>query len=162
MAMSRRISPALSGTPIGRRTCLAALGAMALGGFGTTARGEDAPAFRVIVHPDNPVKAVDRAVLAKIFLKETTTWEDGEAAHPVDLRGDSDTRTRFSEAVIKRPISAVRSYWQQKIFSGRGVPPPEVESDADVVRYVLRYRGSVGYVSAHADVGKSKVISVNY
>jgi hypothetical protein len=97
-----------------------------------------------------------------MFLKEVTRWDDGEAVHPVDLRGDSDTRSKFSESVIRRSIAAVRSYWQQRIFSGRGVPPPELESDADVVRYVLKYRGSVGYVSSRADIGKSKVLSVNF
>jgi len=56
----------------------------------------------------------------------------------------------------------VRSYWQQRIFSGRGVPPPEVDSDADVVRFVLKYRGSVGYVSGRAEIGKAKVLTVNY
>src|SRR5678810_925289 len=105
MPMSRRFPPTPSDAPLTRRTCLVVLGALAVGGFGATARGDEAPAFRVIVHPDNPAKAVDRAVLAKMFLKETSKWDDGEGAHPVDLRGDSDTRTRFSEAVIKRPIS---------------------------------------------------------
>jgi ABC-type phosphate transport system substrate-binding protein len=137
-----------------------ALGAFCVFGI-PLARADDAP-FRVIVHPDNPIRTIDRAVLSKLFLKEASRWDDGEAVHPVDLRADSDTRSRFSESVIKRSTAAVRNYWQQRIFSGRGVPPPEVDSDADVVRHVLKYRGSVGYVSGRADIGKSKVLSVNY
>lgn len=128
----------------------------------SVAFAEDAPPFRVIAHPENPARSIDREVLAKMFLKEVTRWDDGEAVHPVDLRGDSEVRSKFCDAIIRRSLAAVRSYWQQRIFSGRGVPPPEVESDAEAVRYVLKYRGSVGYVSAHADIGKAKTLTVNY
>jgi ABC-type phosphate transport system substrate-binding protein len=139
---------------------MVALGALCVPGLRSLARAEEP--FRVIVHPDNPARAIDRAILSKIFLKEASKWDDGETARPVDLRADSDTRGKFSESVIRRSTAAVRNYWQQRIFSGRGVPPPEVDSDADVVRHVLKHRGSVGYVSGRADIGRAKVISVNY
>jgi hypothetical protein len=57
-------------------------------------------------------------------------------------------------------VQAVKSYWQQVIFSGRGVPPPELESDEAVIRYVLRFPGAVGYVSGTADVRGVKVLAV--
>ena len=44
---------------------------------------------------------------------------------PVDLRPNAATRRLFSERMLRRSVAAVRSYWQQRIFSGRGVPPPE-------------------------------------
>jgi hypothetical protein len=64
-------------------------------------------------------------------------------------------RKRFSEAVLKRSVGAVRSYWQQRIFSGRDVPPPEVDSDEAVMAYVARYPGAIGYVS-----GTTKLVGV--
>jgi hypothetical protein len=45
-------------------------------------------------------------------------------------------------------VGAVRSYWQQRIFSGRDVPPPELDSDEAVVAFVARSPGGIGYVSA--------------
>lgn len=63
--------------------------------------------------------------------------------------------------MIKRSVEAVRSYWQQRIFSGRDVPPPELDTDEEVVRYVLKHDGAVGYVSAGADIDGLKVISVH-
>src|SRR5689334_3114638 len=100
-----------------RRACVFALGVLAASALRATARAEETT-FRMIVHPDNPLRAIDREVLSKMFLKEVTRWDDGEAVHPVDLRGDSETRSKFSESVIRRSIAAVRSYWQQRIFSG--------------------------------------------
>jgi hypothetical protein len=65
-------------------------------------------------------------------------------------------------AIIKRSVAAMRSYWQQRIFSGTGLPPPELDSDGDIVRFVLKYRGSVGYVSGRADLGAAKAVTVDY
>lgn len=117
------------------------------------------PAYRVIVHPQNPVTAIERRFVADAFLKKVTHWRHGEALRPVDLR-DTAPRRRFSEEVLARPVSAVRSYWQQQIFSGRGIPPPELDSDDEVVRFVLSNPGAIGYVSGHAELGGAKVLQL--
>jgi hypothetical protein len=127
--------------------------------FGIT-RAQAQLAYRVIVHPGNADTSVERTFLAHAFLKKTTTWSDGETIRPVDLLGNSPVRRRFSEDVLERPVSAVRSYWQQLIFSGRGVPPPELDNDEAVVRYVIRHPGAVGYVSGSADVRNAKILGV--
>jgi hypothetical protein len=62
--------------------------------------------------------------------------------------------------VLKRSVAAVRNYWQQRIFSGRGVPPPELDSDEEIVAYVLKHRGAVGYVSGSAELRGTNAIEV--
>jgi ABC-type phosphate transport system substrate-binding protein len=147
-----------------RRVCLLgfvflATAALVLALPNATARAETHD-FRVIVHPDNPNGALAREFLSDAFLKKTTRWKHGEALRPVDLKADSAIRKRFSESVLKRSVAAVRSYWAQRIFSGRGVPPPMLESDEAVVGYVLKHRGAVGYVSAAARLGQARVVSI--
>lgn len=144
-----------------RRDAVVVLSLLALQAVGLgAARAAGASEFVVIVHPDNPRTAVERAFLAKAFLKEVSRWPHDEQVQPVDLGRDSPTRARFSERVIGRSVAAVRNYWQQRIFSGRGLPPPEMSSDEQVVRFVLEHRGGVGYVSPRADLGKTKPIVV--
>ena len=116
--------------------------------------------FRVIVHPSNPLGAVGRDFMADAFLKKVTRWDDGEAMHPVDLRADAGARRSFSDNVLKRSVSAVKIYWQQRIFSGRGVPPPELDSDQAVIEYVASHRGGVGYVSEAARLDAVKVLNL--
>ncbi len=115
-------------------------------------------AFRVIVAPSNPVDGVDRRFLLEAFLRKTTSWPDGQALRPVDQRPDSPTRQRFSDDALKRRVSAVKEYWTQAIFSGRGVPPPEVDSDDQVVKFVLQTPGAIGYVSTAASLEGAKVV----
>ena len=133
-----------------------------LGLAGSTAfAGEPAaPEFRVIVHPKNPVSQASREFITDAFLKKKTRWADDETIKPVDLKPNSAARRKFSESVLKRSVAAVRSYWQQRIFSGRGVPPPELESDEAVVAYVLKHRGALGYVSSNAKLSEARPIAV--
>jgi ABC-type phosphate transport system substrate-binding protein len=118
------------------------------------------PVYVVITHPSNTAPVVDRKFVEDAFLKKTTRWPDGRPIRPVDLAPDSPVRRKFSEDVLNRSVAVVKGYWQQKIFSGRDVPPPEVDSDKDAVRYVLKNEGSIGYVSGSADLGGSRVLVV--
>lgn len=122
------------------------------------ALADEGPNYRIIVHPDNPTSKASRQLLANAFLKEITRWDGGEAIRPVDLKPQNTTRRHFSERVLNRSVAAVKSYWQQRIFSGRGVPPPELDSDEAVVAYVMKHRGGVGYISTTADIGKARLV----
>jgi ABC-type phosphate transport system substrate-binding protein len=124
------------------------------------ALAEGTAAYLIVVHVTNPEPSVSREFLADAFLKKTTRWQSGDPLRPVDQRPDAKVRALFTESVLRRSVSAVRSYWQQRIFSGRGVPPPEVDSDTAVLRYIQQNPGAVGYVSGQADTSEVKVVNV--
>ena len=124
------------------------------------AAAENAPEFRIIVHPENPSASLEREFLADVYLKRVTRWSDGQTVYPVDQHAAATVRQRFSDAVLKRSVTAVKRYWQQRIFSGRELPPPELDSDEAVVSYVLKHRGAIGYVSGMAKVERAKTVTV--
>lgn len=123
-----------------------------------------APGYKVVVASANPVAAIDRGELASIFLKNVTRWKDGREIAPVDQSGRSEIRTMFTRDVLDKAgmsrISAVESYWQQQIYSGRGVPPPVKGSDSDVLAFVAANPGGIGYVTLTADTTGVKVVEV--
>ena len=104
------------------------------------------PTFVVIVNGKNGARALDRKTLTDMFLKKRTLWGDDAAIQPVDQARNAQVRKQFSEQVLGRTVSAVRTYWNRLVFSGRGVPPPELATDDDVVKYVAKNRGAIGYV----------------
>jgi ABC-type phosphate transport system substrate-binding protein len=116
--------------------------------------------FRVIVNASNPIGSTNCEFLSQVFFKRTTRWQGGPAIRPVDLSPDSSVRGKFSDAILKRSVDAVRNYWQQRIFSGRDLPPTELASDEAVVDYVARSPGAIGYVSASAKVDSVKVLVI--
>jgi hypothetical protein len=128
---------------------------------GSAAWADEAPrSFLVIAHPDSAAREVSEEFVAQAFLKRVTRWPDGKPIKPVDLHGDARVRGAFSSSLLKRSVTAMRSYWQQRIFSGRELPPPELASDDDVVRYVRANEGALGYVSAGTPVHDAKVLTV--
>lgn len=124
------------------------------------AAADNAPAFRIVAHPSTPGAHVSRDFLTNAFLKNVTRWPDDQPIRPVDLRIDAAARKSFSEAILRRSVAAVKAYWQQRIFSGRGVPPPALDSDDAIVEYVTSHPGAVGYVSGTAPIGSAKVMAV--
>lgn len=115
---------------------------------------------RIIVNANNKTKFITRKFLADVFLKKITFWEHGDSIIPVDLESDSETRKDFSDQVMNRSVTAVRSYWQQMIFSGQAIPPVEFDTEEQVVQYVASHPNALAYVSSKTTLNpKVKVIS---
>ena len=121
---------------------------------------EQPMAFRLVVNDKNPVTSVERKFLEDAFLKKVSRWSTGKLIRPVDLSPGSAARAQFSQEILRRSVGAVKSYWQQLIFSGRDVPPPEVDTEEEVVRYVINHDGAVGYVSEGAAANGTKILTV--
>jgi hypothetical protein len=124
------------------------------------AEAAPAPPFHIIVNPVNPATTVERSFVAQAFLKKVRRWPDGQTILPVDLTRDSAVRRQWSLELLGRSVEAVKNYWQQLIFAGRDLPPPELPSEGEVVTYVLHNRGAIGYVSGTAPLHGAKVLGV--
>ncbi len=120
-----------------------------------------AQGYQVVVNAGNSVASMTAGDLSRLFQKKTTRWDNGQTVIPVDLPENSSVRAAFSRSVHGKSVSALKAYWQRQIFSGRGVPPVEKVSNAEVLQYVAANASAVGYVSANATVGGGvKVIRV--
>lgn len=110
-------------------------------------------AFVVVVNAGNPQAEMTPEAISALFLKKTEVWPRGIKAFPVDLASLAPARTSFSQAVHQRSPAAVKAYWQKMIFSGRIVPPPELESPEEVLAFVRERIGGIGYVPAGTPLG---------
>ncbi|MDP5135755.1 phosphate ABC transporter substrate-binding protein [Rheinheimera baltica] len=80
------------------------------------------------------------------------------ALTPVNLR-DSDTkRAIFDEKAVGRSSSQLKAYWSKLVFTGKGNPPKELASDADVVSFVGSNEYAIGYIDAANVTDQVKVI----
>ena len=118
--------------------------------------------FIVVVYASNPTTSISKTDLSKLFTKKSRQWPSGSAALPVDLSLGNPVRDAFTERVHGKSARAIGSYWQQQIFSGRDVPPPERKSDEEVLDYVRSNAGAVGYVAAGTKLGAGvKAIAIS-
>ena len=107
-----------------------------------------AAAFEVIVNVSTPAEEVAKADIARYFLKKVRAWPGGQAVDPVDLPEDSPVRAAFSTQLLGKDVTTVKGYWQQQLYTGRGVPPVTRASDADVASSVAAHPGAIGYGSS--------------
>ena len=126
----------------------------ALTGAPTRAHAQGTPGYLVIVNAANTATTLPKGEVAALFLKQVTTWPDGTPVAVVDLSDRSPVRAAFSRAVIGRPAAAVKSYWQQQVFSGKAVPPTQRASDAEVVAFVRENPNAIGYVASATPLGQ--------
>ena len=60
--------------------------------------------LRIVVHVDNPVRALARADVSRLFSRKDTSWSAGEQVEPVDQREGGALRERFNVAAASRCI----------------------------------------------------------
>jgi len=120
----------------------------------------EAAQFKVIVNRSVNADSLSRQEVSDLFLKKTTKWRDGTEVAAVDQPDSSTVRDAFSKDIHGKPASAVKSYWNKQIFSGRDLPPLEKKSDAEVVAYVRSTAGAIGYVADSAATEGVRVVTV--
>ena len=117
--------------------------------------------FKVVANEANVSTTISKQELSDIFMKKTGAWSNGQPVLPVDLAANSSTRHGFSKVIFGRDANAIKTYWQRQIFSGKGVPPPEMGSDEAVLAFVRDRPGAIGYVSSDTDIGSGvKVLEI--
>ncbi len=108
--------------------------------------------FKVIVHTNNPNSKLSKKVIFELFRKRIKKWKNGKKALPVDLVEDSDVRKNFSKEIHGKKVAAIKAYWQKQIFSGRNVPPPEKKTEKEVLEYVHKNEGAIGYIAMSTSI----------
>src|SRR5581483_44487 len=116
--------------------------------------------FYVIVNGANSVSSMEDKEVSKLFLKKTGVWPNGQPVVPVDQAERSSVREVFSKEIHGKTTSSLQAYWQQQIFSGRNIPPPEKGSDGEVIAFVKANPNAIGYVSAQPSDAGVKVLKV--
>ena len=119
-----------------------------------------AGSFKVIVNSAVHVDGLSKKEVSDLFMKRTPKWSSGTPVVPVDQSDRAAVRDEFSKSIHGKSTAAVKSYWQQQIFSGRDVPPVEKDSDEQVVAFVRANPGAIGYVSESAPTAGVRVVAV--
>ena len=104
----------------------------------------------VIVNPGSGVSSLSDSDVKRLFLGKSKKFPGGGKAAPVDAKEGSGSRGAFYGVVVGKNDAQLKAYWSTMIFSGKGTPPKEVGSDADVVKHVANNPNAIGYVDASA------------
>lgn len=97
--------------------------------------------------------------VSRIFLGKLKKFGDGSSVTPVNLASGSDVRAAFEKNALGKSSSQIKAYWSKQVFSGKGKPPKELGSDADVINFVSSNPGAIGYIDAGSVNDSVKVVA---
>ena len=115
--------------------------------------------FRVIANPSVKVSVVSCEELKGVFLETRTALADGSHVEPVLLKSGVVHET-FVRQYVGKSNSALETYYRSLVFTGKALMPKSLGSEEQVVEYVAKTKGAVGYVSADTPISGVKVLDV--
>jgi len=111
----------------------------------------------VIVNPKNPAASLTADQVSALYLGNASTFPEGGAALLADQPESAGIRNDFYQKATGRSASQVKATWARITFTGKGTPPKELKSDADVKAFVASDPKAIGYIDSSAVDGSVKV-----
>lgn len=107
----------------------------------------------VVVVGHANVRKLDLPTVQRIYTGKVIEV-GGVPVVPVNLHTGQPVRQRFLAEYLQQNEDAYLAYWTVRRYVGKGVPPRELTTVADVIHYVLSTPGAVAYLD-EADVPAS-------
>jgi len=118
-----------------------------------------AGSVKVIANPSVKADSISVDELKSVFLEDTNSLKDGSHVEPVLEKGGA-THEAFVKDYLGKNDSALQMYYRSLVFTGKGSMPKAVGSDADVVAYVAKTKGAIGYVASGTAAEGVKTLEV--
>lgn len=115
-----------------------------------------APAYAelvIIVNPQNPATRMFPSQAAQFFLGGSVQFV------PVEQAESSPIRAEFYKKVLEKEPAQVQAIWSKIVFTGKGKPPKEFKSSAEVKKAVSENVKAIGYIEKAAVDDTVKVIA---
>lgn len=122
-----------------------------------TAAGAD---IKLIANSSVSASSVSADELKGVFLITKASLKDGSRVEPVLLKSGA-AHESFVKQYLGKTDAALQTYYRSLVFTGKGSMPKELSTDAEVVAYVAKTKGAIGYVSSGASAAGVKTIEVN-
>jgi len=116
--------------------------------------------FKLIANSSVGASTISGDEVKSVFLITKTSLGDGSHVEPVLLKSGA-THEAFVKQYLGKSDSALQTYYRGLVFTGKGSMPKELSTDAEVVAYVAKTKGAIGYVSSGTAAGGVKTIEVN-
>jgi len=112
----------------------------------------------VVVSAKSPVSTLTADQVSQLFLGKLANFPGGGVAIPIDQAESSAIRDEFYTKVTSKTAAQIKAYWSKLIFTGKGQPPKEVKSSADVKRLVSANPNVIGYIDRAAVDATVKIV----
>jgi hypothetical protein len=115
--------------------------------------------IKVIANSSVGASSVSADELKGVFLATKSSLSDGSHVEPVLEKG-GPVHEAFVKEYLGKTDAALQIYYRSLVFTGKASMPKTLGADADVVAYVAKTKGAIGYVGADAGTAGVKTLEV--
>jgi hypothetical protein len=114
--------------------------------------------FKVIANPSVSASSISAGDIKDVFLLDKDSL-GGSHVEPV-LTKSGPAHDAFLKEYLGKSDTALQAFYRSLVFTGKASMPKMLGSDAEVLAYVAKTKGAVGYVSSGASTEGVKVLAV--
>jgi TonB family protein len=113
---------------------------------------------KVIANPNVKADSISARELKSLYLQEKSSLNGTRIEPVIERRGPA--HEAFLHDYLGQTDDELQKYYQALVFTGRGSMPKTVSSDAEVVAYVAKTKGAIGYVGTGANVEGVRTLAI--
>jgi hypothetical protein len=114
--------------------------------------------IKVIANPSVAASSISTGDVKDVFLLDKDSL-GGSHVDPVLIKG-GPAHEAFLKEFLGKSDTALQAFYRSLVFTGKASMPKMFATDAEVVAYVAKTKGAVGYVSNGASTEGVKVLAV--
>ena len=146
---------------LGRRTTKGIVGFLVIASGAISAFAQNSV---IVANPQVADATIDQAAIKNIFLGRKKAWEDGARITLATLSVQA-TKSDFLKQYVGKTVSQFDTYWKRLVFSGKAPLPKMFESEEELLAFVAKTAGAIGYISnarttSGEDVDGCRIIKV--
>lgn len=106
----------------------------------------------VIANAQSEVRQLDRAQMRAIFSLGRQFWPNGTPVRVATLQSDSPQHTEFCQQILDVYPHVLDVAWTRQMASGQAWNGRSFANERDLLEYVRRVPGAIGYVSSMSHI----------
>jgi ABC-type phosphate transport system substrate-binding protein len=114
----------------------------------------------VVVYPSNDT-ALNAKLVKRIFLGKENKFSNGKEVLPLNQAPYSGVRGAFDTDTLGCSSTQIAVYWSKLVFTGKNIPPKELDNDTALLVLVADNPNAIGYVDSASVSDVVKAISLN-
>jgi len=113
---------------------------------------------KVIANPSVKAESISARELKSLYLEEKSSLNGTHVEPVIEKRGPA--HEAFLRDYLGQTDDELQKYYEALVFTGRGSMPKTVSSDAEVIAYVAKTKGAIGYVGTSANAEGVRTLAI--
>ena len=111
----------------------------------------------IITNKSNDVKQISYIDLLLIYKSKLKKWPNGLKIKVTDFDESTEVKKEFYKKIRRTPQS-IKNIWLRKRLLGEAKLPKNFTSEDEMLHYISKTPGAIGYISKAKVTGKVKVL----